>query len=164
MMPSPVFYKWETGFRARVKADVAGAELERIRDARGSLTADIVRDEARDKANPLHPQIFDLSVKKAAEAHYLRNAQQTIRAIQVVFEDVPDAPVRRFDYVTVADAKGGVGAFAQYDRVEDILSDPEKRAVLLARALREAEQWRRRYSELHELSSVFAALEKVAVA
>ena len=123
-----------------------------------------MRDEARDKASPLHPQIFDLPVKKAAEAHYLRNAQQTIRAIRVVFEDVPDAPVRRFDYVTVAESRGGVGAFAQYDRVEDILADPESRSALLARALKEAEQWRRRYSELHELSAVFSALEKVGAA
>ena len=60
-MAKTKFFAWRSGYHAKIAADVAGRELERIRKKnKGTLTADLVAAEAKPKSNPLHPQVYDL--------------------------------------------------------------------------------------------------------
>jgi hypothetical protein len=47
-----------------------------------------------------------------------------------------------------------------YRRLVKVLSDVEMRGELLAQALRELDVWKRKYSEVAELSAIFAEMEK----
>jgi hypothetical protein len=80
-----VSYQWRQGIQhGGVKADVAGAELERIRDDHdGRLEAPMVVVEARPKDAALHPA-FEWDDKKAAEEYRINQARRIIRAIRIV--------------------------------------------------------------------------------
>ncbi len=86
--------RWRKGYAAKVKADVAAAEMERIRGKHGSLTAEVVVDESRPEAAPLHPE-FEWDDFKAAEHYRTYQARTMIRAIEVVIEsgDAEPRPV-----------------------------------------------------------------------
>lgn len=50
-----------------------------------------------------------------------------------------------------------------YERVDDIFKDPSKRAELLAQVVRDLAAYRRRYAELSELQSVWAAVDEATI-
>lgn len=157
--------RWVDGYGAKVSADVAAQELDRIRGNNGGeLTADLVLSEARVKSSPLHPQIIDKSVKKAAEAHYLDNAGKMLRSIIIVYGDADNPPkIRKFSVIRSepsTKAKGRTQKF--YSSTEEALTDPGHREYILADAIREVATWRRKYASLSELAQIFRAIDKIA--
>lgn len=153
-----MIYQWKPEARVRVDAQIAGAEMERLRVLHnGRLERNLVLEAARNPLNPLHPE-FEWDDRKAAEAHRMDRAGYLIRSIEVVVtEPVEAKPVRAFVSVTRDDDRS-------YTSVSHALADPALRQQVLMAALRELEAWRERYAELVELAQVFAAIEEARLA
>lgn len=147
-------YKWREGSRGfGVKAAIVGERIEQIRIANGGRIdpADVV-DDARSKRSPLH-KAFEWNDSKAAESYRVWQARAMLGALVVIHESAKDiGPVRAF--VNVRE-----NADASYTSMDDAMSVPDLRRQVIARALREAKEWRRRYNQYNELGAVFSAID-----
>lgn len=153
-------YKFRPGSHLpRKDAKAIGKHLAQLHNEAGSLTAQHVVDDARSRKSPLH-QLFEWDNDKAAEAHRRHQAQRLIRDVVIVYE------------TRSGDKHEAMNAYVKLRSTEDddatpylatpqVLSDSDLRERLLRQALTDADDWRRRYRELEELSQVFDALDKV---
>ena len=152
-------YSWRPGVPLpKSKAPIVGAELARIQNDIGadSLRPEDVLDSARRESSPLH-SMFEWNDTIAAHEHRLSQARGILRYIVVTVDDSTDAiPVRMF-----FNMKQGAGEQNLYIPTVRVMSDADLRKQLVATALSEADSWRRRYESLHELSRVFAELDRV---
>lgn len=161
--------RWRSGSSGRISAEACYEELDRIRhENEGDLTAEIVVEEARPSDSVLHPQIFDLGQKRAAEEYYRERARHTMRALVVVYqnETATQAPetiqVRAFS--TVEQKLGESGRVTQiYSSTEEALQDPTRREYILAEAIRQVAVWRKKYAALSELATIFRAIDEIAI-
>jgi hypothetical protein len=147
-------YRWrEHGNRFRVKAQVVGERIEQIRESNGGrIRPDDIVNDARAKSSPLH-RAFEWNNAKAAEAYRLEQARFMLGAIVIVHEAAPNVgPVRAF--VNIRE-----GTQQSYTSTEDAMTVPDLRRQVIARALREAKEWRRRYQQYTELGTVFSAID-----
>lgn len=153
-----MIYRWSRTPAGNVDAQVAGAELERIRVLHnGRLESEMVVEAARDAASPLHPA-FEWNDAIAAGAYRIEQAKYLIRSIEVVLdEDQDQRPMRAFVSVVRDEDRS-------YTSVGHAMADPDLRRQVLIGALRELEAWRERYAELVELAKVFAAIEEARTA
>lgn len=152
------------GSRRNIPADVAGAELQRIYEARGELTPPAIVEEARPETAPLH-SVFEWDDTTAAELHRQAQARQLVRAVVLV----PDPrkgegspTVRAFVSVSKPEAPKS----RTYRPIVEALSRPEDAAGLKSRMLKELLNMRARYVDLIEfdeqIGQQFAALMDVA--
>jgi hypothetical protein len=163
-MKAARYVKWADGFAGKIPADKAYAALEKIRAANGGeLTAVSVVEASRAKSSALHPMIFDRSVKAAADEYYKANARKVIASVIVTFGEKPRTPTRA--YAVVREEQSPVSPSRSskfYGSIEEALQNPEHRQYVLAAALREAAQWRKRYAALSELATIFRAIDRTA--
>lgn len=156
--------KWKDGFRAKIDVQDAYDEIKRIGEIQGyeynALPAETVKEEAREKSNPLHKQIFNKPLKEAAEQYYTEEARKVLRSIVICYEEAPLVEERAFQVVTVQKEDKPVRLYME---TKDALSDPFYREQVLARFLREMANMRRRYAALSELSKIWQEVDKVAV-
>ncbi|MBR3223727.1 MAG: hypothetical protein IKF78_00205 [Atopobiaceae bacterium] len=148
-----MIYKWRSGARAPVSAQVAGEVCEQM-SANGELTPKALVDASRPEDAPLH-KAFEWDDAKAAEAYRETQAAYIIRSIEVEREDMPE-PVRAFYTAPSMSAQP-----YQYYSVDAILRDSNGRDALLDAARRELEAFTRKYRQLTELADVIAAAEKL---
>ena len=149
---------WRKGSHHKVDATKAYHELERIRKKEGVLVPAVVINEAKKPRNPLHKE-FQWDDTAAAHEFRLYQARNVIRAIQVVRDEIPDSPMRMYEVITQPAVRDAPERKV-YDTMDKIMADPLSRDELLARAIRDAVSYRRKYSQLSELAKVFAALDK----
>lgn len=147
-------YSWKIE-KYPISAETAADELQRIYDKYGELTKANVVDESEDETAVLHG-CFEWDDKKAARRYREEQAGDLMRCLVSV--EVPDNAA---EPVVV---RAIVKTTEKYEPVSVSLRVPEKRAVLLAEALQDAENYKRKYSVLSELADVFAAMDKVAEA
>lgn len=148
-----MIYKWKSGARAPVSAQVAGEVCEQM-SAKGKLTPKALVDASRPEDAPLH-KAFEWDDQKAAECYRESQAAYIIRSIEVKREDVTE-PVRAFFSVP----KEG-GTSYQYHSVDTILRSTDSRESLLEAAKRELEAFTRKYDQLVELAEVIEAAERL---
>lgn len=148
-----MIYKWKSGARAPVSAQVAGEVCEQM-SAKGKLTPKALVDASRPEDAPLH-KAFEWDDQKAAERYRESQAAYIIRSIEVKREDVTE-PVRAFFSVP----KEG-GTSYQYHSVDTILRSTDSRESLLEAAKRELEAFTRKYDQLVELAEVIEAAERL---
>jgi hypothetical protein len=147
---------WKNGARVATEAEVAYAELERIREERGGeLHADDVVEASRSPEAPLHGE-FEWDDAKAAILQRRSRAQELIRWVVVTVEEDTNRehPVRQY---VRAEPEGKAGPYVP---MQQTLADPDRRAALLQEALRKLLQWRTQYRHLNELSIIFRAHEE----
>lgn len=152
-------YKWRAHAGVPIPAQVAGEELERIRTVNnGRLAQETVVEEARDKKSPLHPA-FEWNDKRAAHQYRLSQAGYVIRMLSVSYVEgeKKTAPIRAFVNVSRDEDRS-------YTSIAHAMSDDELREQVLARALKELNDWRERYSELEEFAGLFATIEGLKIA
>lgn len=147
-------YLWSKGVPLGKKvAAQFGEALERVRQKVGdSFEAAHVVDEARPKTSPIH-RLFEWDNAVAAEKFRQDQARGYIRALVVIVGDHDERPMP---------AAVSFGSGDGYVDTEAALSSSDMRAMMLARALAEARQWRARYNTLRELAGVFEALDRVS--
>ena len=142
-------YQWKIGRLAKVSADVAGRECERLAATSEGLMPDTLLDASRDAAAPLHG-CFTWDDAVAGEAYRRIEARQIINALIIEPDAERKEPVRAF--FRVQDAR-------TFEPTGVILREQDKRAAQLATALRELAAFRRKYQQLDELADIFAAID-----
>lgn len=122
-------------------SDNLRAELERVRNDRGVLTAETVVAVATPAGHPLH-QRFEWNNKVAGHKYRLVQAQELIRSavIEVVIDEKFEK-VRAF--VSVPRPKG-----RSYEPTEEVADDPMTAQIVLREAEREWRVMRKRYGHL----------------
>ena len=90
----------------------------------------------------------------AAEKYCLTQANILVCNIVVSHEERPDIVTRAF--VNVGDVTQG-----RFVSVKTALSEPDTRDVVLNRAISELRIFQKKYSDLSELSKVFAAITEL---
>jgi len=150
---------YRRGFRTRglPDAESTSAELARIREKNdGLLSSRKIVDASRSKRAVFHKYLYALDDVDAADKHRLYLAQTLLRCVVVIKEELPDLPVRQYE-ISHAYTPGE----RHYETMDEMLADPEKRAILLQRALNELLAVRRKFHHLQELSIVFREVQKV---
>jgi hypothetical protein len=151
MKPKPVDMKMEA---------IRAALLALYESHGGVLAPQQVVDAARDPSNALHEE-FEWDDENAAESYRLAQAGMLIRRIRLSVIKVDQGTKQLVATVTRQfqsrpSQRGGEGG---YETVQDIMADDAKREELIAQVLREMGSYRKRYSELVELQSVWAAID-----
>lgn len=158
---------WKTGTRAKVSAELAYDVIEQICGGdRASMTAEKLVEHSEPEDAPLH-ECFEWDDSVAGEKYRMEQARYVLRCLVMVnaYEGQTE-PIRVYDVVEepppleVADAQHKERPHRYYRRTLDIMADPEARAQLVQRALREAAAFRRKYAELTELASLFDDIDR----
>jgi hypothetical protein len=150
-------YQWKLGshVHGKLSPQTVGERLEKIR-AGSQLTAETVVEDARPPEAALHPA-FEWDDTVAAEEFRKAQARQLIGAVVVaVNSDEPERLIRAFVVVNEAGEDS-------YEAIAMVMEDANLRQQVLARAMREFQQWQTRYRDYVELAKVFAAASKVKV-
>ena len=148
-------YQWK--FNMGVPAETAGAELERVEKKHGMVTPELVLEESRGQKAPLH-KCFEWNDSVAAEKYRLNQAGQIIKNLVVVLDDYQQSePVRAFVNV-MPEAPARTGEFIN---IVSAMKAEETRATILANALRELQEFKRKYKGLEELAGIFAEIGKL---
>lgn len=153
--------RWKKGANFSVPADAAFAAIEEVRLANaGEATADLVVETAKDKDHVLHPE-FEWNNAKAGHQYRLITARSIMRSFVVVRSELStDRPQRVYEVVRQqSQAPGRIRSV--YKRSEDILADPELRAELIARLLKELINMRARLRDVQEFAIVVRAIDEV---
>ena len=149
---------WVKGSKHSVDAMKAYKEIERIREKNGgSLVAANILEAAKNKKNPLHPE-FEWDDSEAATQFRLTQARSLLRSLEVVYEELPNTPLRAYEVVTQAAVRDEPERKV-YEPLSVIMADADKRGELLGRAIRDALTFRKKYHDLSELTKVFAELD-----
>lgn len=145
-------YKWKTEACIKADANLAGAQFEQLEKTVG-LTAKNVLNANREAGTPLHDE-FEWNDGTAAENYRELQAAKMIRSICVDVETANNevVPVRAFMRTKEC---------SSYESLHIIVRNEDKRADMLATALKEMQAFVRKYEILSELQPVFDALEDV---
>ena len=131
-----------------------GEALEKLRKQNGNnLTPELVIEEARKKSSYLNRFFPFDDVEGAAYQHYLYIARKLIASVEIVRQGRHNRRVAVRAFVKVGKKAGA------YESTVDVLSNTEKREILIQQALDEAESWNERYNDLFELAEIHQAIE-----
>ena len=148
-------YTYRAGYRPALKDPQAvGDKLQELRDKHEGLTASIVVDDAKNKDSVLH-SAFEWNDSKAAQEWRLHSARHLMRA--VITKELDSSGEIRYQpaFVFVKTEEG-----PRYESLARVLDDDEMRIQVINRALKEFEQWQKRYEEYEEFLSVFESFDK----
>lgn len=123
------------------------SQLMEIYTREGVLTPQLVVEEARDPASPLHDR-FEWDDTAAGERYRQHQARQLIRTVRVTYGDDYDGSprtVRRFHSV-----HRPLEERRSYEPVDSITQDPLMAKLLLQEMRREWLAMRRRYEHMNE--------------
>lgn len=145
-------YKAKQGARISDEdAKIIGAAIEKIAPD-GFVTEEVFLDSAKDMDSPIH-KYFEWDDAKAAYGFRVAQARSLIRSIVITVEG--QGEVRAFHNVYVADTDE-----RQYVSLEQALEAPALWKQVIQGALREADNWARRYKIYNELSPIVKAIEE----
>lgn len=143
-------YRWRFGSQYHIPIDPVVAELKRIEQERG-ITVGAFLEEAQHENSVLHPMIdWDDSI--AGSQWRARQAAEIIRSV-VLVNETPTGSSETRAFVNVRVELEDETKEARFVSIETALAQPTTRQQVLARALKEAEAWQRRYEHLEELAS-----------
>lgn len=146
-------YKWRTRYH-KTKPEVAGEELQRIKNKRG-LTAKAVVDESRDEDAPLHKE-FTWDDAVAAEKFREEEARSIISDLIIELDGFEGGATTRGFVKLERSHKAGV-----YEDVREVLMDSDKTNALLEIAKAELQSFRQKYATLKELAGVMKAIDEL---
>ena len=116
-----------------VDADTVNV-LQRIYEQHGELTAELVVDEARKPASPLHER-FEWNDMRAAEQYRLEQARRLVRSVHIVIEQ---RPVRAFPFIPQS---------GSYRPIADVLTNVDWRQQMLDEFKRDAQRFERKWAD-----------------
>jgi hypothetical protein len=157
--------RWKPGFRNNgVSPEAARSALDEIRrqDENNEVKPAVVVAKAKNKDHALHPIIFKDTTARSAYQWRKHLARKVIGSIEIIRAEGPVKSWAREFEITVATEK--TSDTKVYQRLEDIAADPEKRELLLARAVRDAMAFRKRFKVLHEFYKVFDEIDRAVEA
>lgn len=136
-------------------AKEVGAHLEMLRkQCKGELTPSDVLKDAKHNNSPLH-SFFEWSEGKAAEQYRLQQARGLIRSVVAIYTDGKNKAVRSKAYVHVSEPSA-----PHYRETGHAMSQTKTRNMVLQRAWRELQAWRKRYQDLKVFSELFDVMDE----
>lgn len=148
-------YRWKTGARAPVPAQVVGEVCEKL-ESKGRLTPKNLVDISRPEDAPLHGA-FEWNDTVAAEMYREQQGRYLIRSIEVVRTN--DEPIRAF-FTLKRTAKEH-----EYHSIDAVMRNKDDAAQLLEQAKSELVAFKRKYVQLsNELAGVFREIDALEVA
>lgn len=162
-------YAWKRGTHHKVSADTAAKVCEDL-EAEGRLTANDLVDVSRPEDAPLHSE-FEWADDIAAEKWRCHQARNIINSIVIVCNEVA-AKETKLEINTGSEVNTVSGdtvrkffnvriSSPQYDSIEAISMDQEKKELLMEQAKKDMDAFERKYSMLMELMPVFEAMSAV---
>lgn len=148
-------YKWETPIYT-VDANIVGREIQKIEEEKGSVTKQDMVDRARKKSNPMH-DLFEWDDTVAAEKYRCTQAGDILRNLKIVVEG--DGQQISRAWVNVQ--KVAPNCTARYVNVEVALRDEVMKNTVFENALKELENFKRKYESLHEFETLFDEIDKL---
>lgn len=140
---------------ANKDAKAVGAHLELLRkQCKGELTPEDVVADAKHDNSPLH-SFFEWDDTAAAHKHRLAQARGLIRAVVAVYVSDDKPAVRQKAYVHINEPDA-----PHYRESGHAMSQRKTRQLVLQRAWRELQDWKRRYKDLREFSELFDIIEE----
>lgn len=142
------------GFRIKgITAAALHRHIEAVEAQHGhKATALEVLDSARPRQSPIH-HLFEWDDRKAAEEHRLEKARYLLRAVVVEYYVEATRKTIQVRAHTFSQREKG------YISIKRVLTNEERRAELLEQAMEELRAWQNTYSSLHELTSIFRAID-----
>lgn len=135
-----MIYRFRDGSRFSGNAELAAAELERIRTEQGTLKAETIVTEATPEDAALHGW-FEWNDAAAAHEHRLDQARRLVRAIVIVHDNLP--PTSMYVHVREQEAREG-----GYEPLTIVASHPDRYLMALSEAEVGLSSARRRVDEL----------------
>lgn len=158
--------RWKQGTHHKIDPTAAHDAIEAVRKRNGGeASADAIVKAAKVKRNPLHPE-FTWDDSEAAHEYRLEQARYMMRNLVVIRKELStDRPQRVYEVIRKPQdpEKGRQRTRYAYRSTDDIMADPDMRAELLGRALRELTSIRDRFRDLQELAVVLRAIDEVLV-
>lgn len=149
-------YLWSKGSRLSGDPQLVGERIAQIIQTHGGKVeaADILKD-AQKKSSPLH-DYFEWDDAVAAHEYRLTQAREILRSIKVEITDAETQEIGEIRAFMVPDEQSrGEERLAGYRPIEDIMANPELRAMKIQEAWSQLEAWKARYEGLSELAEVF---------
>lgn len=140
-------------FSYKVPAQVVGEHFEKIEKKYGEVNREKVLDSARPAKSPIH-ELFEWDDSIAAEQYRLTQAGLLITNLDVEIETEETEPVIVRAYMNVSETTKGT-----FINVNSAFQSEDTKAIVLRRAYQEMQTFRRKYSELIELSAIFAVID-----
>lgn len=132
-----------------------GAHIDLLRkQQKGELEPINVVDDARNPSSPLH-SFFEWDDSAAAEAHRLHQARGLIRSVVAVYVSATEPAKRTKAFVHIPE-KGA----PHYRAADHAMSQAKTRAMVLQRAWRELQEWKRRYKDLKEFADLIPIIDE----
>lgn len=147
-------YKWKEYSRKAGDAQIVGEELENIRKEEGELQPLMVVSRAKAKRSPLHGY-FEWDDNKAAKQHRAQQACQLICEVVVRMSDSKSKPVMVKAFVNYKDEAG----YSSYTSISHAMNNEQIREQILQRAWGEMKSFRKKFSDMKELSDVFISMK-----
>lgn len=148
-------YKWETPIYT-VDANIVGQEIQDIENKKGSVTKQDLVDRAREKSNPMH-DLFEWDDTVAAEKYRCKQAGDILCNLKIVVEGDGQQVSRAWVNIE----KVAPNCTARYVNVEVAMKDEGAKTTVFENALRELENFKRKYENLHELETLFIEINKL---
>jgi len=136
------------------KAQEYGERLESVKDIYGSLTADVVLQDAEKDDSPYHNE-FIWDDTEAAHRWRKHTARNLIGCIHVEIEDY-EPIVRNFECVIVEDEK-------VYEDIETVIGSDDLREQVVDRLKKDIEKLRMKYGAYKHLQELFTKVNKLIV-
>ena len=136
------------------KEDVRSA-LQAIHDKHDGLNEELVVDASRSKKSLLHPHFHWDDEREAARIGRLEIARKMICSVRITVEHAEELGCSTHVRLFHGNTGGG------YHSIDTVLRRSDLRDMLLQSALRELDNFKRRFESLSELAPLFAEVEKV---
>lgn len=144
-------YKWKTASYIKADAEKAGKMCEEL-ERTGGLTAERLVKANEPEDAPLHDE-FEWNDEKAAAEWRKQQARHIINSLVIVSEKQDAEPVRAFISIERASPN--------YESLDVIIHSEDKYAALLTMAFKELEAFKKKYSQLTELETLYNIIDEI---
>ena len=152
-------YAWAKGFPAKIKAEVFGAEKDRIAAEKGLevIQPEDILEAARNKKSPINPA-FEWNDAVAAEKHRVEQARKMLTNLEIVRVEIESGPAISSRAMFVVSRDGDRRGYMNADA---IMGDRELKAQVIARARRELESYLNKYKSVLAMGRFIPRLQLV---
>ena len=152
-------YQWKMKSLYKVSAQTTGEKIEEIIQQYGAVTKENFL-EASKPADSVTHNLFEWDDTKAAEKYRLHQSNMIINSLTVqVNVENRATPITTRAFVNVQKEDGRQKA--EFLRIDTAFSDMECKTIVLANAIQELREFRKKYETYSELSQVFEAIDNL---